>query len=119
MQKKLWIGLENIEFHAYHGWYEEEQQVGGKYVVDIAVQTNAQGAELYDDLEGTLDYEIIYYIVKKNMQHPVKLIEHLARSIVADLREIIAEDDTIKLKIRKLHPPLGGKVGASMVEIED
>jgi dihydroneopterin aldolase len=74
---------------------------------------------LYDDLEGTLDYEIIYHIVKKNMQQPVKLIEYLAHNIIADLREVLSDEDTIKLKIRKLNPPLGAKIGASVVELED
>jgi dihydroneopterin aldolase len=118
-QKKGWIGLESMEFYAFHGVFEEEQLIGGKYLVDISIYTDMQGAMLYDDLEGTLDYEIVYHIVKKNMQQPVKLIEYLAHSIIADLREVLAEDDKIKLKIRKLNPPLGAKIGASVVELED
>ncbi len=118
-QKKGWIGLESMEFYAFHGVFEEEQLIGGKYLVDISIYTDMQGAMLYDDLEGTLDYEIVYHIVKKNMQQPVKLIEYLAHNIIADLREVLAEDDKIKLKIRKLNPPLGAKIGASVVELED
>ena len=30
MQKKVWIGLEGMEFYARHGVYEEEQKIGGK-----------------------------------------------------------------------------------------
>jgi dihydroneopterin aldolase len=118
-QKKGWIGLESMEFYAYHGVFEEEQLIGGKYIVDISIYTDMHGAMLYDDLEGTLDYEIIYHIVKKNMQQPVKLIEYLAHNIIADLREVLSDEDTIKLKIRKLNPPLGAKIGASVVELED
>jgi dihydroneopterin aldolase len=53
------------------------------------------------------------------MQQPVKLIEYLAHNIIADLREVLSDEDTIKLKIRKLNPPLGAKIGASVVELED
>lgn len=117
-QKKGWIGLESMEFYAYHGVFEEEQLIGGKFIVDISIYTDMHGAMLYDNLDGTLDYEIIYHIVKKNMLEPVKLIEHLAYNIISDLKEILTEDDKIKLKIRKLNPPLGAKIGASVIEIE-
>jgi dihydroneopterin aldolase len=40
-QKKVWIGLEGMEFYAYHGVYEEERKIGGKYIVDVLVHTNA------------------------------------------------------------------------------
>jgi len=118
-QKMGWVGLESMEFYAYHGVFKEEQLIGGKYIVDISIYTDMQGAMLYDDLEGTLDYEIVYLIVKKNMAKPAKLLEHLANNIIIDLREVLPEEDKIKLKIRKINPPLGAKIGASLVEIED
>ncbi|MFN8295838.1 MAG: dihydroneopterin aldolase [Chitinophagales bacterium] len=119
MQKKVWIGLEGMEFYAYHGVYEEERKKGGKYVVDVSVHTNAEKAEQYDELDGTVNYEQIYQAVEKNMQQPVKLIEHLARKIIDDIRLFVVKEDTIRIKIRKIQPPLGAKVEASVVEIED
>src|SRR5438045_2890301 len=106
MQKKLRIGLEGMEFHAHHGVYEEERIKGGKYVVDVIVYTDAMQAELYDDLNGTVNYEKIYSAVEQNMQQPVKLIEHLARKILNDLRVFISKDDQIRVKVQKLLPPL-------------
>lgn len=119
MQKKVWIGLEGMEFYAFHGVYEEERTKGGKYVIDVLVHTNAEKAEMYDDLDGTVNYEQIYKAVEQNMLQPVKLIEHLARKIINDIRLFVVKEDTIRIKIRKIHPPLGAKVEASVVEIED
>jgi dihydroneopterin aldolase len=118
-QKKVWIGLEGMEFYAYHGVYEEERKIGGKYIVDVLVYTNAKDAELHDDLNGTVNYEQIYKVVEQNMQQPVKLIERLARKIMDDIRLFVVKEDTIRIKIRKLNPPLGAKVEASVVEMED
>jgi dihydroneopterin aldolase len=122
-QKKVWIGLEGMEFYAYHGVYEEERKIGGKYIVDVLVYTNAKDAELHDDLNGTVNYEQIYKVVEQNMQQPVKLIERLARKIMDDIRLFVVKEDTIRIKIRKLNPPLGAKVlplpKASVVEMED
>jgi dihydroneopterin aldolase len=119
MQRKLWIGLEGMEFHAHHGVYDEERLKGGRYVVDVQVCTDAQRAELYDELEGTVNYERIYATARQQMERPVKLIEHLARNILNELRTWIPKDDVIKIRIRKLNPPLSGKVAASVVEITD
>ena len=118
-QKKVWIGLEGMEFYAYHGVYEEERKIGGKYIVDVLVYTNAIDAELHDDLNGTVNYEQIYKVVEQNMQQPVKLIERLVRKIMDDIRLFVVKEDTIRIKIRKLNPPLGAKVEASVVEMED
>jgi dihydroneopterin aldolase len=118
-QKKVWIGLEGMEFYAYHGVYEEERKIGGKYIVDVLVYTNAKDAELHDDLNGTVNYEQIYKAVEQNMLQPVKLIERLARKIMDDIRLFVVKEDTIRIKIRKLNPPLGAKVEASVVEMED
>lgn len=118
-QKKVWIGLEGMEFYAYHGVYEEERKIGGKYIVDVLVYTNAVDAELHDDLNGTVNYEQIYKAVDQNMLQPVKLIERLARKIMDDIRLFVVKEDTIRIKIRKLNPPLGAKVEASVVEMED
>lgn len=119
MQKKLWIGLEGMEFHAHHGVYDEERIKGGKYIVDVFVYRDALQAELYDDLNGTVNYEKIYSAAEQNMKQPVKLIEHLARKILNDLRVFIPKDDKIRIKIQKIAPPLSGKVAAAVVEIED
>ena len=118
-QKKVWIGLEGMEFYACHGVYEEERKIGGKYIVDVLVYTNAVDAELHDDLNGTVNYEQIYKVVEQNMQQPVKLIERLVRKIMDDIRLFVVKEDTIRIKIRKLNPPLGAKVKASVVEMED
>lgn len=119
MEKKLWIGLEGMEFYAYHGFYEEEQKTGGKYIVDIMVFTNAEMAVESDQLTGTVNYELIYAVVEEQMRIPVKLIEHLAANILGGLREFIIKDDTIRIKIRKIQPPLDGNVDAAVVILED
>ena len=38
------VGLEGVKFFAYHGFYEEEQQIGGEYILDVFVETNINSA---------------------------------------------------------------------------
>ena len=119
MQKKVWIGLEGMEFYAFHGVYPEERKIGGVYIVDVWVYTDTSKAQLEDVLSGTVNYEQLYVIVRNHMQEPVQLIEHLARKIIDDTRLLLQPEDKIRIKIKKQHPPLGKRVEASIVEIED
>ncbi|HQV78196.1 MAG TPA: dihydroneopterin aldolase [Chitinophagales bacterium] len=119
MQKKVWIGLEGMEFYAHHGVYAEERKIGGRYVVDVWVQTDASLAEKEDDLNGTINYEKIFNVVHQKMQEPVQLIEHLARKIMDSIQDFVPIEDKIRIKIRKINPPLGAKVEASVIEMEN
>ena len=119
MEKKLWIGLEGMEFKAFHGVYDEERRIGGIYVTDVLVYTHASEAMEHDELVGTINYEKIYSIVEKHMQEPVKLIEHLAYKILLDVRALVGAQDKIRIKIKKMQPPVGKGVAAAVVELED
>ncbi|HMV14743.1 MAG TPA: dihydroneopterin aldolase [Chitinophagales bacterium] len=119
MQKKVWIGLEGMEFYAYHGVYEEERIKGANFIVDVMIYTDAENAMLHDELSGTVNYELVYQAVAKNMQTPVQLIEHLAYKIITDIRTFVVKEDLIRIKIKKMQPPLNGNVLASVVEVED
>ena len=81
------ILLEEMEFFAFHGYYEEEQKIGNKYTVTVRVQTNFAAAAKNDDLEGTINYEGLYAIVKQVMSVPSKLLEHLGQKIIEQIRE--------------------------------
>ena len=85
------IALEGLEFHAFHGVYPHERESGNWFEVDISVETDFSAAAQRDDLEGTVNYEALYSIVKGEMEKPSKLLESVAEKIVNDvLRELKA-----------------------------
>ncbi|MBN2480296.1 MAG: dihydroneopterin aldolase [Bacteroidales bacterium] len=104
------LELENMEFYAFHGHYPEEQIIGGRYSIDLIIDTNTLAAEKSDDLTDTIDYSKIYGIVKKEMGVPAKLLEHLARRIIDSVRNNIKDADQITVRVSKLNPSVGGKM---------
>ena len=49
-----WISLEGMRFHAFHGVYDAEKQLGTEFIVDVFVKMPlAQG----DNLEATINCE--------------------------------------------------------------
>lgn len=104
------ILLEGMEFYAYHGWHEEEQIIGNKYLIDLNLKTNLEKATETDDIRFTIDYEEIYEVVKHQMGIKSRLLENVAERIVCSLLKTFPLIKEVEIRIAKLHPPLNGKV---------
>ena len=90
--------LENLIFHAYHGVFEEEQVIGGKFEVNLELETDFSKSMSTDELNGTIDYSKVYEIIAQEMKVSSKLIEHLGKRIVDSLYDNFEEIQFIKLK---------------------
>ena len=62
------IAVEGLQFYSHHGYYKEEQVLGGKYIVDIYMKLNIDEASATDDLSKTINYEEIYQLTKTEME---------------------------------------------------
>jgi dihydroneopterin aldolase len=104
------ILLENMEFHAFHGCLEFEQQLGNTFIVSLSMNLNTEQAGKTDNLEDTLNYQLVYDVVKEQMEIPSKLIEHVGKRILDSVFEKFLQIKELEVKLSKLNPPLGGKV---------
>ncbi len=103
------ITLENMEFHAYHGCLEHEQELGNTYLVTVILDVDTSIAEVSDDLHDTLNYKQVYEVVKEQMTIPSKLIEHAGNRIINAVFTKFNSVKKIDVQLSKLNPPLGGK----------
>ncbi len=110
------VALEGMRFYAYHGFYEEEQAVGGYYLLDVFIDVDAGQAATEDNLAKTVNYETVYEICKIQMRQPRKLIETVLQQIFWGIKKQFQNVRTLHIRLRKLHPPLGGPVNAAYVE---
>jgi len=111
------IGLEDVRFHAPHGYFEEEHRMGNEFSIDVEVEAAIGGAAEDDDLGGTVNYATIYYLLQLEMKKPTLLLEALAYRMASRIVNQFDSVSTATLRLRKLNPPLGGKVGAAVVEV--
>ena len=109
------IILENIEFFAYHGYYDEEQKIGNKYTVDVCVEASLEQAAKSDKLSDTINYENIYQIVAKEMATPTRLLEHIAQRIIDASFQKFPQIEAIEVALAKHNPPIGGVCGKAKV----
>jgi 7,8-dihydroneopterin aldolase/epimerase/oxygenase len=111
------VALEGLEFHSFHGVYPHELESGTWFEVDISVETDFSMAAANDELQGTVNYETLFKIVKEEMDQPSKLLETVAEKIARDVIEKIPEALSVELRISKLNPPIGGKCKKATISL--
>jgi dihydroneopterin aldolase len=109
--------LEDVRFYGHHGVSKAEQTVGVWFSVDAELAVDLGPAAVSDDLAAAVDYgEVARRIVEIGTQGRVNLIERLAGLIAqALLREFPTQE--VRVRVRKLTPPLQGLVGTPAVEL--
>jgi len=107
-----------MEFFAYHGCFTEEQIIGTKFRIDLFLEVNTVDAEQSDNLSDTVNYQEVFMLVKEEMKIKSKLLEHVGRRIIDKIKLQFPEVEKARIKIRKLNPPLGGKMDFVSLELE-
>ncbi|TVR81199.1 MAG: dihydroneopterin aldolase [Chitinophagaceae bacterium] len=112
------IGITGMRFFAYHGVHPIERTNGNNFIVDVYIKTEMRVAVEEDDLDGTVDYSLVYKIVKSQMLFKCSLLEHLAGKIISNIVEEFPYISHIQVKVTKENPPMEGNVAATFVELE-
>lgn len=106
-----------MEFHAFHGCLEFEQQFGNTFIVSLSMELDTTHAGLTDELDHTLNYQLVYDVVKAQMSIPSKLIEHVGQRIMDDVFDKFIQIKELTVRLSKLNPPLGGTVERVTIEL--
>ncbi|KAF0131915.1 MAG: dihydroneopterin aldolase [Bacteroidetes bacterium] len=112
------ISIEGMEFYAYHGCFKEEQLIGTWFVVDLFLTTDTTSAEQTDNLHETVNYLEVYQVVKREMEVNSKLLEHVGRRILKAVHDQFPSVEKARIKVRKMNPPLGGKMDFVSLTLE-
>jgi dihydroneopterin aldolase len=111
------IRIEDMEFYAFHGHYREEQIVGSHFMVDVEIETDTDRAGKSDELADTLNYQTAYTIVRREMEITSNLLEHIATRILNALYEELNGIRKATVRVSKMNPVMGGRIGRVSVEI--
>lgn len=112
------IALEGMEFFAYHGYYDEEQKIGNKYAIDVAIETDLEKPAQSDKLKETINYEELYAVVAEVMSKKHRLLEHVGYEIINILKKRYTQIEKIKVVVSKFNPPIGGVCAKAKVILE-
>lgn len=109
------VALNGVKCFAYHGFYTEEQLTGGYFVVDTEVTFNPSNDT--ENLENTVNYEILNDIINCRMQQTQKLLETVVKNMMDDILQKYPFVDTANVSIKKLSPPMRGEIAHSYVAL--
>lgn len=110
------IHLENMEFYAYHGCFAEEAVVGNHFEVNLWMETEMEHPSDTDHIDDALNYQYAYFLVKEQMAIRSHLLENVSKRILDALFEKFPQLIEAKVKVTKLHPPMGGPMRGVSVE---
>lgn len=109
------IALCGLEFHGYHGVFEEEARMGARFIVDVELSLELPE---HDSLRQTVDYSRVYDLVRCEVtEKRYKLIEALAAHIA---RAVLDAEDRVRevvVRVHKPHAPLPGVVRDVFAEV--
>ena len=105
------IIIEEMEFYAFHGHYQEEQIVGNRFLVDLEMDADLTAAAGSDSLNDAVNYQQAYQIIKNEMRRTKSnLLENIGKRILDALYDEMEGIEKATIRIRKLNPPMGGPI---------
>ena len=110
------IKVQGISIHAFHGCLPEEEKNGQEYFVDVEAEGDFSTAVNADDLSKTVDYCVVYEIVKREMAIRSKLIEHVCGRILSSLLKKYPQIK-FSVSVKKPNPPVNGVVTSAIVTL--
>ena len=80
------IKIENLEIFANHGVYPEENRLGQKFLVSCILYVDTHKAGKTDDLEASVNYGTISYVIKEKMEEKeYRLIGAVAEQVAEEV----------------------------------
>lgn len=113
------IKLHNAVFYAYHGALSDEQNLGGKFEIDVELHCDLSKAKQSDNLNETVNYEKVYALMKKVVtEKKYYLIEALAHSIGKGILNSFGQVQSTIVRVRKPGAPVHGVIDTIEVVVE-
>lgn len=114
------IRLHNAVFYAYHGVLTDEQNLGGKFEVDVDLHCDFSRGIKSDHLEDTVNYERVYDCIRSLVLDKKHfLLESLASSIGKGILKNFPKVCSVTVKVRKPGAPVKGVIDYVEVELTE
>lgn len=112
------IRLRNAVFYAYHGVLTDEQNLGGKFEVDVDLTCDLSRGARTDHLHNTVDYTKVYEAIHEAVTgKKYFLLEALGETIATSILRQFKKVKAVTVRVRKPGAPIKGVVDTVEVEV--
>ena len=102
------ISIKGLEIFANHGVFPEENKLGQKFVINVALYVDTRSAGLTDDLEQSVNYGTVCHQINDFLTaNTYKLIERCAEELATHLLVSNPLVQEIDVEIEKPGAPIG------------
>lgn len=108
----LTVSLSGVRFKAPVGLYPQEAYIHNEIELSLSVSREATIDEL-----PLIDYTVLHTIASEAVSEPAALLETLLQRIVSRITSSYP-DTKVRVAVRKLNPPMQGRVDYSEVKWE-
>ncbi len=108
------IHLHNLKFYGYHGVHDQEKILGNEYEINADVQFHEEH-QMINSISETIDYSNLYEIIKQRMIVPTQLLETIIIDIGNTIHDRYNYVRSIKISLKKVHPPIATLQGSAGV----
>jgi 7,8-dihydroneopterin aldolase/epimerase/oxygenase len=114
------IRIQNAVFYAYHGVLTDEQNLGGKFDVDVDLHCDLTRGAKSDHLQDTVNYERVYDCIRSLvLDEKHLLLESLASSIGKGILKNFSKVNSVTIRVRKPGAPVKGVIDHVEVELTE
>jgi 7,8-dihydroneopterin aldolase/epimerase/oxygenase len=114
------IRLHNAVFYAYHGVLIDEQNLGGKFEVDVELHCDLSRGAKSDHLHDTVNYERVYDCIRTLvLERKHLLLESLAGAVGRGIINSFSKVKPVTVKVRKPSAPVKGVIDYVEVELTE
>ncbi|NIR51157.1 dihydroneopterin aldolase [candidate division KSB1 bacterium] len=111
------VKLKNMTFHAFHGVWDEEREIGQRFEVDVELGIDAKAAAKTDKLKSTADLSAVFDTVESFVaEGKFRLLESMAEGIAQAILDRFKVSEVL-VRVRKPHAPIRGIQDGIEVEI--
>lgn len=113
------IYVNDMRFYGYHGVFPEENKLGQRFHVDLAVELDLKQAGTTDNLEYSVSYADLYQTCQEVVEkRTFKLVEMVAETIASELLANYELVQACTVKVYKPDPPIPGYYQSVAIEIK-
>lgn len=113
------IQIQNLEVYCHHGVLKEENVLGQKFLVSLALYADLKQAGNRDDLNCSINYaEVSHFVEKQMKERNFQLIEAAAEHLADDILQSFPRVEKIAVEIKKPWAPILLPLETVSVKIE-
>ena len=113
------ILIEDLVLYGFHGYFDEEQRLGQKFVFNVVANLASAETHLNDGFETSARYDqLIQEIERISNQAKFRTLEALGETIARGLLKRFDRIASIALTVSKASPPIAQSLGRVSVKIQ-